>query len=57
MEKDHETSEVSQGKLLSEAELANLEMQKPFKGDMEQIPKQGVSSAFIYTPVVNEKKE
>ncbi|XJZ27212.1 hypothetical protein ACF5W4_18155 [Bacillota bacterium Lsc_1132] len=57
MEKDHEDVKISQGKELSEAEEANLEMQKPFKGETEQTPKQGVSSAFIYNPVVNTKKE
>ena len=57
MEKEHVDRKTSRGQVLSEAEEANFEMQKPFKGDTEQTPEQGISSAFIFTPVVNVKKE
>lgn len=49
--------EFSRDQDLSEAEEANLEMQKPFKGETDQTPKQGVSPAFIFNPVINEKTE
>lgn len=49
--------EKKQDAMDSEAVEANLAMGKPFKGETEQTPKQGVSPAFVYTPVVNEKTE
>lgn len=58
MEKNQQEAKgFSRDQDLSEAEEANLEMQKPFKGETDQTPKQGVSPAFIFNPVINEKTE
>lgn len=58
MKKIHsDDNHFSDGAVRSEAEEANLEMQKPFKGETEQMHNQGVSPAFIYNPVVNAKND
>lgn len=58
MKKSHsEDTNISDKAARSEAEEANLEMQKPFKGETEQMPNQGVSPAFIYNPVINAKND